>query len=532
MTRNDNDSSYVLAIDLGSGGPKVALVSDRGETLASTRRSIATHLIGEHGVEQDPDEWWATISDAARELVSRELVRREQIVAVACTSQWSVTTPVDAAGQPLSRAIHWMDGRGAPYTKAMTDGPIKISGYSVGQLIRWIRLTGGVPTHSGNDVLAHILFLKHERPDVYRRAVALLEPMDYINLRLTGRVAASQATIFPYLLTDNRRNPGIVYADSLIKAAGLDRAKLPELLPVDAVLGTVQDDVAQDWGLSPQTQVVMGMCDTHAAVLGSGAVADGEIHICIGTSSWITCHVPFKRTDLFRYIATMPSAVSGKNMVVCEVLAAGKCVEMFVNEWLRHETTAPADYATGDCYAEFERLAASAPPGCEGLVFLPWLGGSGPPTSDSTARGGFVNWSLRTTRAHAARAVLEGIAYNLRWALAAVERFVGLKEAPLRFIGGGAQSELWCQILADVLDRPIVQVAEPSQAIARGTALAALLALERIRFDELSSRVPLAKTFQPNAEHRQLHERVYREFVHLYRANKPIFGRLNSPTAV
>lgn len=523
MTRNDHETSCVLAIDLGSGGPKVALVSDRGELIACTRRSTTTYLIGEHGVEQDPEEWWSTISDGARELLSRRLVPVEKILAVACTSQWSVTTPVDAHGKALMRAVHWMDGRGAPYTKAMTDGLVKISGYSLPSLLRWIRYTGGVPTHSGNDVLAHLLFIKHERPDVYRQAAALVEPMDYINLRLTGRTAASQATIFPYLLTDNRRNPGIVYADSLIQTAGLDRAKLPELLPVDTVLGTVLPDVAREWGLLPQTQVVMGMCDTHAAVLGSGAVADGEVHICIGTSSWITCHVPFKRTDLFRYIATMPSAVSGKNMVVCEVLAAGKCVEMFVDQWLDGQTA-----GDGDRYAEFERLAASAPPGCEGLIFLPWLGGSGPPTSDSTARGGFMNWSLRTTRAHAARAVLEGIAYNLRWALEAVERFIGRKQAHLRFIGGGAQSELWCQILADVLDRPIVQVAEPNQAIARGTALAALLALKQLRFDELSSRVALAETFQPNGAHRGLHERVYREFVNFYQANKPIFGRLNT----
>ncbi|MBX3414303.1 MAG: FGGY-family carbohydrate kinase [Pirellulales bacterium] len=527
MTRNDHETSYVLALDLGSGGPKVALVSERGEILASTRRSTTTYLVGERGVEQDPEEWWSTISDAAREILARQLVPRERIIAVACTSQWSVTTPVDAEGRALMRAVHWMDGRGAPYTKAMTDGLVKISGYSLPTLVRWIRNTGGVPTHSGNDVLAHLLFIKHECPDVYRQAEALLEPMDYINLRLTGRTAASHATIFPYLLTDNRRNPGIVYADSLIKAAGLDRAKLPELLPVDTILGTVLPAVAQDWGLSPQTQVVMGMCDTHAAALGSGAVADGEVHVCIGTSSWITCHVPFKRTDLFRYIATMPSALKGKNMVVCEVLAAGKCVELFVKEWFADHFTAVG----GDRYAEFERLASSAPPGCEGLVFLPWLGGSGPPTSDSTARGGFMNWSLRTTRAQAARAVLEGIAYNLRWALEAVERFIGKRQPQLRFIGGGAQSALWCQILADVLDRPIVQVAEPNQSIARGAALSAFVALGKLRVEELSQRVALGHTYRPDARRRDLYERVFREFQKFYHANKPIFGRLNTPPA-
>jgi xylulokinase len=219
-------------------------------------------------------------------------------------------------------------------------------------------------------------------------------------------------------------------------------------------------------------------------------------------------------------------------MVVAEVLSAGKCVDQFIDQWLPERSHNDANSRGGqDRYAEFERLAASSPAGSEGLIFLPWLNGSGPPTNDSTVRGGFMNGSLRTTRAHAARAVLEGIAYNLRWALGAVEQFTGRRRPELRFIGGGAQSELWCQTLADVLDRPIVQVAEPNQAIARGAALSAFLALRRVRLEELPQKVALSKTFQPNSAHRALHDRAYREFLSLYHANQRIFRRLNSPTA-
>lgn len=122
-------------------------------------------------------------------------------MAVSCAKpEWLVTVPVDCAGRPLMNAVHWTDSReAAPYTKWVTDGRIKVAGYGLVKLLRWIRLTGGVPTHSGADALSHILFIRHERPDIYRATYKLLEPMDFINFRLTGRAAATYATVYPYL---------------------------------------------------------------------------------------------------------------------------------------------------------------------------------------------------------------------------------------------------------------------------------------------------------------------------------------------
>ena len=134
-------------------------------------------------------------------------------------------------------SIGWIHG--ARYTRSLTGGLVKIEGYGVRRLLEWIRITGAVPTHAGADALAHILFLKHERPSIYERTHKLLEPMDYLNLRLTGRFSASYATIFPYLLTDNRDVTDVHYDDRLLGLSGVDRAKLPDLVPVDAVLGTL-----------------------------------------------------------------------------------------------------------------------------------------------------------------------------------------------------------------------------------------------------------------------------------------------------
>ncbi len=517
----------VLAIDLGGGGPKVAVVSARGEFLARTSRSIATHYLPRGGAEQDPEEWWQTITSGVREVLESPTVDRTRIAAVSCTAQWSVTVPVDERGQHLMRAVHWTDTRGAPYTKALTGGLIKVQGYGLRRLLTWLRYTGGAPTHSGADVLAHILYIKHEQPEVYQQTRAFLEPADYINLRLTGRVAASQGTIFPYLLTDNRDNRNIAYQESLLRFAGIQREKLPELIPVGSVLGPLCVAVANEWGLNPQTPVVAATSDSQAAVLGSGAVEDFRGHLSVGTSSWLTCHVPFKKTDLGRFVATMPSAVRGRNMVVAEQGLAGKLLELLVERWLRAAADGTRQPAHADAYVELQRGAERVAPGSDGLLFLPWLRGAGPPAADDAARGGFLNQSINTDAAHAFRAVMEGVAYNLRWLNGAVERFIGRPFAEINFIGGGARSSLWCQILADVLDRPIKQVADPTWAIVRGAAFAGLMALEKICLGDIPGLVEIAETYSPTPSNRRIYDEMFATFLATYRTNRKLFARFS-----
>lgn len=521
----------VLAIDLGSGGPKAILLAESGELVATASRRIQTFLTPDGGGEQDPEEWWRSISDAAREVVRSGKVPAEDILAIAVATQWSVTVPVDERGRHLMNAVHWTDSRGARYTRQVTDGLIKFSGYGVRRLARWLRMTGGVPTHSGADALAHMLFIKHERPEVYRQTYKLLEPMDYINFRLTGRCAASFGTAFPYLLTDNRNANCIRYDEKLIGWAGLDRQKLPDLYPVDHVLGPLLPEIANQWGLTPQTQVLIGISDSQAAAIGSGAVDDYRGHVCIGTTAWLSCHIPFKRTNLTNYLATMPAGVPGRNMVMAEQGAAGKCLESFVDNWLMAEDPLSLGPRPDDTYERIERLVAGVPPGSEGLLFLPWLNGAGPPSGDASMRGGLLNLSLRHGRAHAARAIMEGVAYNLRWLHQAVERFIGRRFDALNFIGGGARSAIWCQVLADVLDRPVHRMADPNFAIARGAGMAALVALGRLSWDAVPRVVPLDRIFRPDASNRAEYDRLYSMLLRSYKANRPIFHRLNGMQA-
>jgi xylulokinase len=520
-------AEHILAIDLGTSSLKLALVSVRGVVADSEVEPLEISLLADGGVEQDPEHWWAAIRRGTHRMLDRGSVPVERIVGLNLSSQWSGTVPVDRAGRHLTNAIIWMDSRGADHVKAVTDGFPRLQGYGVAKLAKWIRLTGGVPGHSGKDPIAHILWIRAERPDVYRETATFLEPRDYLNLRFTGKVASSFDAITLHWVTDNRDLGRVDYNAGLLRMAQLERGKLPDLLPPASVLGPILPDVARDLGLSDRVQVVIGMPDVLAASIGSGAVRDFDAHLCIGTSSWLTCHVPYKKSDLFHNMASLPSSIPGRYLLTNEQESAGICLTWLRDNVFFHDDELAASADRLDAYRIFDKIAERAPAGSDGVIFTPWLNGERTPVDDHRVRGGFFNQSLDTTRAHLVRAVLEGVAYNSRWLLTYVERFIKRRLPEVTMIGGGARSNLWCQIHADVLGRPIRQAEEPVLANARGAAFQAAAALGYLSFDEIPEHVPIARTFEPEPDNRGIYDALYGHFTDLYRSTKHLHAKLN-----
>ena len=518
--------THVLAIDLGTGGPKVAVVSATGVVAAHGFERTGLTLTEGGGAEQDPAEWWSAVVTAARSAIAASGVPAEGIAGVGCTSQWSGTVPVGPDGHALGPAIIWMDSRGSAAVRREVRGTVSALGYDVRKVQRWIRLTGGAPSLSGKDPVGHILFLREARPEVYRRAAVFLEPVDYLNLRLTGLARASFDSITVHWVTDNRRIDAVDYDPALIAMAGLDRATLPDLVPTASVLGGLTDEAAAELGLRPGTPVATGTGDLHSAAVGSGAVADFAAHLYIGTSSWISCHVPFKRTDLLTNIASIPSGVPGRYLVADEHETGGACLT-----WLRDQVLFPDDglgpAAPPDAFALMNDLAAATPAGAHGTLFTPWLNGERSPVDDHTIRGGFHNLSLSTTRADLVRAVFEGVAYNSKWLLGAVEKFAKRRFDSLAFVGGGANSDLWAQIHADVTGRTIRQIADPVLANVRGAGLLTLLALDRVRLADIAAMVAVKAEYRPDPASAAVYEPLAEEFVNLYKRTKAIHKRLN-----
>lgn len=520
--------AWVLAIDLGTGGPKTAAVSLGGELLAHDTRSVATHFTPDGGVTQDPEAWWRGISDGVASVL-RAGVSPAALIGVGITGQWGSTVPVDASGAAVGECLLWCDTRGREYSRRAIGGRVSVMGYAPVNLMQWVRLTGGAPSPHGADPLGHELYLRNRAPDIYARAATLMEPLDYIGMRFAGRRAATPASMVLSWLTDNRRGTRSAYAPALIRRSGRDPARLPELIPTGSVLGTVVPHVADELDLPSGIPVVAGIPDLHTAFVGSGAVRAYQAHVTIGTTAWISCEVPFKRTDPFRQMASIPGLREGAYLVANNHETAGLCLQ-----WLRDSIIAPADgLAAGERDLDYDALtslAATAPVGSRGVVFTPWLNGERTPVEDRSLRAAFLNVSMATDRACLVRAVLEGVALNARWLHDAVEKFVRRKLPVLRILGGGATSDLWCQIHADVLNRPVERVAQPMHANVRGAGLFAAMALGRLSLDDVGTLVPVAARFEPEPSARLVYEPMYGEFRRLYGRLKGFYAQMNRDT--
>jgi xylulokinase len=523
-----NTDWYILAFDLGTSSLKLAVTTARGEIVSSGVERYPLHVLDGGGVEQDPEDWWSAIARGTRRVLGEAGIDPGRVIGVACSSQWSGTVAVDDQGRPLMRAIIWMDSRGAEQIRRITRGFPAVQGYGLSKLATWIRRSGGAPGHSGKDTVAHILYVRDRLPDVYRRTYKFLEPRDWVNFQLTGRLASSFDTATLLWVTNTRDVRAVRYDDRLLRIAGLDRDKLPDLVPTATVLGTLRSAAAAALGLPPTAQVVTGAPDILASAIGAGTVADFDAHLCIGTSSWLVCHLPYKKTDLFHNLASVPSAIPGRYLLANEQESAGVCLaELQRNVLFPPEGSAPPGTAE-DPYAVMLAMAAAVPAGSDGLIFAPWVNGERTPVDDRTLRGGFFNQSLGVTRGHLVRAVLEGVAYNSRWLLSYVERFIGRRLQAITAVGGGARSELWCQIHADVLDRVVRQASDPVLANARGAALQAAVALGHLSWDEVAGAVPIAHTFEPDPARWRVYDRLFPEFVNLYRSTRKIYARLNA----
>jgi xylulokinase len=381
-------------------------------------------------------------------------------------------------------------------------------------------MTGGAPSRSGKDSISHILWIESERPAVARATHRYLEPKDWINARLTGRMVATYDSIAMCWVTDNRDPNRIGYAPALLAALDVVRRKLPDLIGATDIVGPLLPTVAEALGVPAGIPVIGGTPDVQSAAIGSGAVRDGELHLYVGTSSWVSGHVREKKTDLSRGIASLPSPLPGRYFIADEQETAGECLNFLRDQVLWPSDALATPAAPPDAYARIDALASSAPVGANGVLFFPWLVGERTPVDDHRLRAAWANMSISTTRADLARAVLEGVALNTRWLLGSVDKFCGGATPWLNFIGGGANSSLWAQIYADVLRREIRVVADPIRANARGVALLTAVALGRLDVDGVARAVPVTATYRPDPAACEVYDDAYRAYLEFHKATK------------
>jgi len=527
----DKAAPVVLAVDLGTSGMKVALITLRGEVLGWESQGIGLHLTPDGGAEQSPEEWWQAFVTTSRRLLGRNLAPAGAVKAVCCSTQGEGTVPVDRDGNALMNCLLWMDMRGAPYLNKRIRGFVNVAGADVFKVLRWIRLTGGMPSVTGKDPAGHMLLVRERFPEVYERTYKFLNVLDYLNLRLTGRFVATFDSILTSWVTDNRNPDDIRYNDRLVRMSGIDPDKFPEIVSCTTVLGPLRADVALALGLTSDVRVVAGSIDNTAAAIGAGAVKDYVPHLYIGTSSWVAAHVPFKKTDPTSALASVPCAMPHRYLLTALQATAGGNLTFLRDNILYPNDELRRGEAPEDVFKIMDQIAERVPVGANGVIYTPWIWGERAPVDDKNLRAGLYNLSLHNNRADVIRAFFEGVALNTRWLMKPVEKFLGRSVKRIHLAGGGAGSDTWCQIFADVLGVEVLQVKDPIQANARGAAFIAAAGLGEIALSDAVHLVELKRKYEPIAAHRAVYDDRFLTFVEVYRQMKDVYRKLNGGIA-
>ncbi|MBU7031853.1 MAG: FGGY-family carbohydrate kinase [Theionarchaea archaeon] len=501
--------NYILAHDVGTSGSKGTLFNDRLEMITSESAHYEVVFPEKGYAEQDPLDWWGAIIRTTHSILENTEIKAENIRGMVFSAQMAGVLPVDINGDALMNCLTWLDTRAAPQAeKIIGKGFLKISGYSLFPLIQFLRITGGSPGIAGKDAISKIMWLKEEAPTVYRESVKLLDVKDYLIYRCTGEYVTSRDCAHITWLMDSR--PGkFNWSEALLKKYAIDGSKLPQIKKSTDLAGSLSPKAAQELGLPKGVPVIVGAGDMASAAIGSGAVEAGETHVYVGTSSWIGAHLPSRKKDLSHYMGSICSAHPAMYLCIAEQETASGCLEWIKSNVVREFS-----------YDQLNEYVSTVEPGSGGVIFTPWLFGERSPLDDPDVRGGFYNLSLEHDRGHMARAVFEGVAVNIKWGLMYFEKLVA-GTAPLdriHLIGGGAKSDVWCQIFADAFARPVLRMENPLGAGARGAAAIALVGLKKFdTFSDIKSLIKVETHFDPVRENTRVYENILKEFQEIYK---------------
>ena len=499
----------VIGLDSSTTGTKAIAWDAGGRAVAEGRARTPLENPAPDAWEQDAEAWWTgalgALGDCARGLGAR--VRDVRALAVAHQRETFVL--VDEHGAPLGRALVWMDSRGKEQVTAAVE--------KLGRE-RLHALSGKPPCITPS--LYKLMALFAREPSLLARGPGVFDVHAFLVTRLSGRRATSLASADPMGLVDMQAR---AWSRELCELAGLDVARLPELVEPGREIGRLQSDVAKLTGLEPGLAVIAGAGDGQAAGLGAGIVAPGRAYLNLGTAivSGVLCFA--YATDLaFR---TLYGATPGTHFLETDLKGGTFTLTWLAEKWTR------TGGDVGETLASLERDAALIPAGSDGLMVVPYWNGVMNPYWDDAATGITLGWTGRHGPAHLYRAILEGIAFEQRLHTAGVEAATRTRVDEMVVMGGGSKSALWCQILADVLGKRVVR-ARTREATSLGAAVLASVAagLHPNLDAAVASMTGTAETFEPGAG-RDGYDRLFREvYVHVFPALQRPMTRLGTLT--
>jgi xylulokinase len=493
----------LAAYDLGTTGCKASLFSESGSLLATAYREYPTYYPQEGWAEQDPGDWNAALIRTTKQLMEQSGVRARDIACLSFSGHMMGCVAVDARGRPLSnRAMLWADTR----SRWQADRLIERLGWET-----FYRDTG-----SGLDVAMYpavkISWIRESQPELYRRAAKFIGTKDVVCAWLTDRVATdfSEASDIGLLHLRERR-----WHLDFLEALGIDPAKMPEILPSTSVMGGLTAEAAAGLGMLAGTPVVLGGGDVSCGTAGAGAIDKGMPYMCIGSAGWVSV------------VGDSPLIkLPARPMSVCHVVPGLYCSQIIMYsagvayKWMRDQIVISAGPGLKEpdsgAFKKMDALAGDSPPGARGVLFLPYLRAGGAPHYDAEARGAFLGLSLAVTKADLLRAALEGVAFNIRIMVEGLEGDSRFEQ--MRIIGGGAESPLWKQIFADVLQRNICTLSTRQESNTLGAAVVGGIGVGILSdFSDIERFNKVTEITVPDPAGSELYQRLLPVFMEAYR---------------
>ena len=501
-------ANYVIAHDLGTTGNKAALYDREGQLVGASFQAYDTEYAHTGWAEQDPNDWWEAVCLSTRGLLSETGVARDDIACITFSGQMMGAVPLDREARPLRQAIIWADQRALEQERWIGE---RVSFEDV------YRITGH--RLSASYSLAKILWIRDNQLDIYAATHKFVHAKDSVLARLTGEFVTDPSDGSSMNLYDLRRGE---WSGAILDAVDLPVEKLPRLRLSTDVAGAVRADVADEVGVAAGTPVVIGGGDGSCAAAGAGVIAAGSAYNYVGSSSWIALSTPEPIYDPDYRTFTFGHVIPDMFMPTGTMQAAGASYQ-----WTRDQLSLfekeTAERLGISPYELINLEIAQVAPGADGLFFLPYLLGERSPRWNPRARGAFIGLTIRHSRAHMYRAVLEGVTMNLRVILDAF-RAQGLTIEAMRLIGGGASGRVWNQIMADLYGMPVQRLAILEEATSMGAALLGGVGVGLYPgFDMIHQMNAVASTVMPDPGAQAVYERMMPIFNELYDALAPIY---------
>lgn len=466
--RRSGAADLIIAADFGTSGVKVGLVDGDFRIVAKTSETYPLSLPAPNCAEQAPEDLWAALARCVRRLAGEVSDLGNRAAGLVFCAQMCGLICADADGTPLRPAMIWLDKRSAAITKQLVGGFPEFSGYQLPRFIRWLMVANGAPSQTGMDPTGKMLWVRQHEPDIYQRSAKLLDIKDWLIHRATGVFSTTADSANLTWLMDTRRGRE-GWSKELSDRVGVPLAKLPDIVDGTSIVGELTQRAASDLGLPKGLPVAGGGGDVSATAIGSGAVADGELHICASTSSWVSGFFNRRIVDLAAF-ATVTSSLAFRPLLIATQETAGSAFA-----WASRIVDPQGEDDNDGLAALYNDPGPLAD---DDPFFLPWLAGERVPVDDHRVRGAFYGLSLRHDRDAMLRAVTEGVVLNTRWVYEKVAAKKGVKlDGAIPLVGGVAQNPVFAQMLADALNRPVV-VGDPQHSGVIGAAAIAAAALK------------------------------------------------------